>query len=551
MKWSMRFMRFLLCFFWFASLAFSVCLAVRSGGLQDELQNEEIQDYYERWLKTDVVYIIAPEERDVFESLSSPEEKEQFIEQFWARRDPDPRTAYNEFKTEHYRRIAYANEYFGSGLQGWQTDRGRIYIIHGPPAEIEAYPAGGSYTRPFYEGGGRTATFPFEIWRYQRISDVGMDVELEFVDPSMSGEYHLATSPEEKDALLHIPGQGETLGERLGLTERKDRAYMSMTALNTSADPMMLRRAKDDPFQRYETYFKVMKPPKVEYRDLKQYVDVEISYDSIPIEMAPAYFSFSELEFLVPVTVQFDNDSVTFGEEDGFYVARLSIYGVVTSLTNRVVQEFEDDVILSYAPDRLAEGLQRKSLYQKILLVPNTMRHRVDLVIKDMNSENVGVSRKVLAPPRFGDSELGMSSLVISDMVQVLDEVPDQNQMFVLGDVKVRPRMDKRFAQGEQLGVYLQLYNVALDQTTLDPSLQIRYRILRNGRVIRESIDSGGASIQFFSSERIVLIKRLHLQGFQTGEYSIEVAVTDRISDRDASVTDQFEIIGSVSEIRK
>ena len=106
-----------------------------------------------------------PEERDVFENLTTHEEKARFIEQFWYRRDPDPRTSFNEFKEEHYRRIAYANQWFKSGKPGWKTDRGRIYIMHGPPDETESHPAGGQYQRPTYQGGGFTSTYPFEIWR--------------------------------------------------------------------------------------------------------------------------------------------------------------------------------------------------------------------------------------------------------------------------------------------------------------------------------------------------------------------------------------------------
>ena len=166
---------------------------------QQAVQREETEDYFTKWLKEDVIYIISPEERAVFEGLNTPEEKEQFIEQFWYRRDPDLRTPTNEFKDEHYRRIAYANERFSSGYPGWMSDRGRIYIIHGPPAEIEAHPTGGAYNRPIYEGGGTTSTFPFEIWRYRYVEGIGDDVELEFVDKTMSGEYRLALHPEEKE----------------------------------------------------------------------------------------------------------------------------------------------------------------------------------------------------------------------------------------------------------------------------------------------------------------------------------------------------------------
>src|SRR5256885_3741674 len=163
---------------------------------------KELDTPYKKWLQEEVPYIISDEERAAFLQLQTNEEREQFIEAFWQRRDPTPDTVENEFKEEHYRRIAYTNERFASGIPGWRTDRGRIYIIWGKPDEIESHPTGGTYNRPIEEGGGTTSTFPFEVWRYRYIEGIGNEVLLEFVDPSMSGEYRLTIDPNEKHALL-------------------------------------------------------------------------------------------------------------------------------------------------------------------------------------------------------------------------------------------------------------------------------------------------------------------------------------------------------------
>src|SRR6202790_1392817 len=145
---------------------------------------KELDSQYKKWLDQDVVYIISSEERSAFLHLSTNEEREQFIEQFWQRRNPDPDSVENTFKEEHYRRIAYANERFASGIPGWKTDRGKIYIMWGPADEIESHPSGGSYDRPAQEGGGQTSTYPFEQWRYRYLEGIGNDIILEFVDPS-------------------------------------------------------------------------------------------------------------------------------------------------------------------------------------------------------------------------------------------------------------------------------------------------------------------------------------------------------------------------------
>src|ERR1043166_6292214 len=131
---------------------------------REEKLRKELLTPYRKWMNEDVTYIITDEERAAFKRLQTDEEREQFIEQFWLRRDPTPDSIENEYKEEHYRRIAYANERFASGIPGWKTDRGRIYITFGPPDEIESHPSGGTYERPPEEGGGTTSTFPLDTW---------------------------------------------------------------------------------------------------------------------------------------------------------------------------------------------------------------------------------------------------------------------------------------------------------------------------------------------------------------------------------------------------
>src|SRR5579862_4879951 len=190
---------------------------------QEEKLRKELETPYRKWLNEDVTYIITDEERQAWKRLSTDDEREQFIEQFWLRRDPTPDTEENEFKEEHYRRIAYANEHFASGIPGWKADRGRMYIMYGPPDEIDDHSSGGTYDRPIEEGGGTTSTFPFEDWRYRYIEGVGSNIKIEFVDPSMSGEFRMTMDPSEKDALTYVPGAGLTLMEQMGLSTKTQR----------------------------------------------------------------------------------------------------------------------------------------------------------------------------------------------------------------------------------------------------------------------------------------------------------------------------------------
>ncbi len=162
-----------------------------------EQADKKLATPWQKWLNEDVVYIISEEEKKAFERLTTDEERQYFVDQFWARRDPTPGTPENEFKEEHYRRMAYANDHWRGDLPGWKTDRGRIYIRYGPPDEIDAHPSGGLYHRPEPEGGGSVMTYPFEDWRYVHFENVG-SLDIEFVDVTSSGEFRMTLDQKEK-----------------------------------------------------------------------------------------------------------------------------------------------------------------------------------------------------------------------------------------------------------------------------------------------------------------------------------------------------------------
>ncbi len=538
MKLGRFFIRSLLLVFLAASPAVSASQKKNPKDLQSEQE-----DYSKKWLKEDVVYIITDEEKAVFQKLSTPEEKEKFIEDFWARRDPDPRTPTNEFREEHYRRIVYANEHFTSGDPGWKTDRGRIYIIHGPPDAMESRPTGGAYVRPIEEGGGTTAVHPYEKWRYRYIEGLGSDIELEFVDPTGTGEFHLAVFPWEKDALLHTGG-GKTLAEQTGLATRADHPALMPAAGGAGYGPeSMYRRAKDTPFARYELFARAQAPPVIKYKALKELVQVNIKYNTLPFEFRGDYFKLNDAQALVPITVQVRNRDLTFKSEGESQVARMAVYGSVTSLTNRVVHEFEDEIVTLLRKEEFENGLQKQSVYQKIIPLNGNMRYRLDLILKDLNSGNVGVIQKSLIPPSLSSEILSASSLILSNSIRPLEWVPIRDEMFVLGNVKIIPKMDKRFTRQMPLGVYLQIYNAGMDPTSLAPSLKVLFKLLKDGQVLKVATDEKGESTQFYSVRRVVLVRQLNLADLEPGKYQIQVEVIDQLNDRKIEATDDFTVV--------
>jgi len=512
---------------------------------RDKNNSDQVQ-YYKKWLEEDVDYIISDEERSVFKKLTNDEERDAFIEQFWARRNPDPRSSSNPFKEEHYRRIAYANQHFTSGFAGWRTDRGRIYIMYGKPDELESHPTGGAYNRPFNEGGGTTTTFPFEKWWYRHIEGVGDDIEIEFVDKSMTGEYRMAMSPDEKDALINVPNAGLTLAEEMGLSDKSDRAYFNPGAYNDPNNSQnMFMRAKDSPFNRMEQFFNLQRPPKIKFEDLKSLVTTNITYSSLPYDLRTDYIKLSGDRILVPVTIELTNRDLEFKKELDVNRASVNVYGLVTSLNNRIMWEWEDVISVEYLDEYFEEGKNKRSEYQKIIALPPGQRFKLDLVLKDVNSEQVGSTSIGLNVPKYeeGGPTLQSSTIILANSISPAPVTADQLQQYVIGDLKILPNVKSEFLPGQNLIPYMQIYNMQIDQTNQKPSLDVTFIVKSGDKVIEELKTGAMNSEQLFYGQRVVLLGKIPLTPtLAPGKYKLEIKVVDNISSRSVSTTIDFKV---------
>ena len=498
---------------------------------------KELDNSFKTWLNEDVTYIISPEERTAFLQLETNEEREQFIEQFWLRRSSNPDMPDNDFKEEHYRRIAYTNEHYASGIPGWKTDRGRIYIIWGAPDEIESHPTGGTYDRPMEEGGGSTTTYPWERWRYRYLEGIQENVELEFVDPSGSGEYHLTMDPSEKDALLMVPGAGLTMMESMGLASKTDRFTRSDgTHLGTSlgGTPASLNE-----FTRLELYAKVQRPPEVKYKDLEALVTSRMVRDQVKFNYRTDFLKVTNDTVLVPVTVQVPNNQLQFKNKDGVYSASLNIFGRVSTLTNRVVQTFEDSVSRDYPESLYKQSMKLSSVYQKSLPLRPGL-YRLDLVIKDVDSGNVGAINTRLAVPRYEDEKLEASTLILADQIEHVPAKQIGTGQFVLGSTKVVPRLDGDFATTEKPGIYMQVYNLKPDDKTHKSNAIFVYTVKKGGQQVMQFKETSEEMKQ--TGEQVTIERLLPLATLTAGKYSLEIVATDSNSNKTVSKTAEFSI---------
>jgi len=504
---------------------------------------KELDNSFKTWLNEDVTYIISPEERTAFLQLETNEEREQFIEQFWLRRSSNPDMPDNDFKEEHYRRIAYANEHYASGIPGWKTDRGRIYIIWGAPDEIESHPTGGTYDRPMEEGGGSTSTYPWERWRYRYLEGIQENVELEFVDPSGSGEYHLTMDPSEKDALLNVPGAGLSMMESMGLASKTDRFTRSDgTHLPTA---MGGTPASMNEFTRLELYAKVQRPPEVKYKDLEALVTSRMVRDQVKFNYRTDFLKVTNDTVLVPVTVQVPNNQLQFKNKDGVYTAQLNIFGRVSTLTNRIVQTFEDSVTRDYPESLYKQSMKLSSVYQKSLPLRPGL-YRLDLVIKDVDSGNVGAINTRLAVPRYEDEKLEASTLILADQIEHVPAKQIGTGQFVLGSSKVRPRLDADFTTADKLGIYLQIYNLKGDEKTHKSNASFVYTVKKADQQVMQFKETSADMKQ--TGDQVTIERLLPLATLVPGKYTLEVNATDLLGNVTISRTAEFTVKNPVEQ---
>jgi GWxTD domain-containing protein len=499
---------------------------------------KELATPYKKWLNEDVTFIITDTERRAFLALQTNEEREQFIEEFWQRRNPDPDSVDNPVKEEHYRRIAYANEHFASGIAGWRTDRGRIYIMYGKPDSLESHTQGENYERPLDQGGGETKTYAFEDWTYHYIEGIGENVELEFVDPSGTGEFRLTTDPSEKDALLYVPGAGLTLAEQEGMASKADR-FTNTDGTHMAPSPYGARSANLDEFNRLELAAKIWQPPAVKFKDLEAVVSSRIVRDQIKFDYRFDFLRVAGDTVLVPITVQIPNNQLSFQSKDGVHTATLNLFARVSSLSGRTVQTFEDTIRKDFPDSLLQASLRSSSIYQKAVPLRPGL-YRLDVVLKDTSSNNIGVVNTRLAVPPFDEDKLQASTLILADEITPVAAKDIGLGMFVIGSMKVRPKLDHSFTASQPIGVYFQIYNLKIDDKTHKNNASIEIQILQGDQSIKHVVQSSEQLHQ--SGEQMTVQESLPAQTLPPGRYKIEIKTTDAVANQSITRSEDFTV---------
>jgi GWxTD domain-containing protein len=504
---------------------------------------KELAGPWKKWMNEDVSYIITDEEKQSFKRLKTDEERQSFVESFWLRRDPTPDTEENEYKEEHYRRIAYANDHYASGIPGWKSDRGMIYIKYGAADEIESHPSGGSYERPMEEGGGETSTYPFEQWRYRWIEGVGTNVIIEFVDTTMSGEYHIALDPAEKDALLYVPGAGLTMSEQMGMSDKTARFNRTDgTHLGTGNQPLS---ESQNEFTRLERYANLMKAPTIKFKDLDAVVNSNIRYNTLPMQVRTDYIRVTDATVYANVMVQFKNADLNYATKDKIAKANINIYGRITTLTRRSVNWFEDTVSSELPSEMLQQAMNGSQIYSKrVPLAPGT--YRLNIVAKDLVGNTMNTFETALVVPSYNEDTLGASSVILADQLERVPTSSIGTGQFVIRSSKVRPRINDVFKQGETMGIYTEFYNFGMDEKTKKPQGTVAYEIVNNAdNKTMISYTEDLSDVKAFpnaSSFLVTVEKKFPLKSLPPGRYTLKLKVDDKLKNQSLTPSAQFTV---------
>jgi GWxTD domain-containing protein len=431
------------------------------------------------WLNDDVRWIIMPEEHAAFQRLQNDEERDNFIEQFWTRRDPTPDTEENEMKDQHYRRLFYANEQFGEKVPGRMTDRGRAYVRYGHPDSRESLNAADGT--------------PIERWRYRYIEGIGQEQILEFRDACGCGEYKLVSGPSE------LPGESG-----IGDGPRHNQTPIPISQL--------------------------YKPPAVRFKDLEEIVSHHIQMKLVPFGVRVDYANVTPVSDLVPVTISLDNKDLNWREENGQARMSVNIFGRLSALTGRIAQTFEDALADSVPVAQLPERQHQTRDYWKVLpLRPG--RYRLDIVVKDVNADKIGTWSRGIVVPEFPAGEFAVSPVVMASELATPRKVFEN---FVLGNSVIHPRVPSGddslpvFRAGEKTFAWFQVYGLTMDEKGSSGPVGLDYSVV-DTKIKKKKTSLLLSDVQERNNEpQMTIRKELPLAGLPPGNYELNIKIVDQ-----------------------
>jgi GWxTD domain-containing protein len=480
----------------------------------------QLSPAYQAWLSQDVVYNITREERSVFLKLANDAEREQFIEEFWVQRNPDRDSLENVFEEEHYRRILFANEHFGTFVPGWKTDRGRICILWGPPDEIEARPAGGKCPGGPEPDGTASTKLPWDTWLYRYLEGFGADVKLDFVywkdaekDLPM-GDYVLTTDPCEAAVSRMSPGP-------------------AIFTLEKAQDSSTSQSGTAEKTPRLELVVKAQRAPTVKFKDLEAVTSSRIVRKQIDVRHQIDSLRATDFAAVVSFTIEIPEKQISLQASDGTRIGQAEVFGrVLDEANNRIVEMFEATVSRERLDSAGTPAPDSWASYQTF----RTLRagvYRLELAVKDVVSGNCGTATTEFAIPQYNGGELAASSLILGDRTE-------SEFAMKSGMPEVRPRPSGEVASGGKLDVFLQAYELSVDEKSNGNNASIVYTVRTDGRDVWREVSTSEELGQ--RGEEVTIERSLPVASMEAGKYRLQIEINDHVKGRIVSREADFTV---------
>ena len=463
-------------------------LSLAAPAQEAQTPREPVSEASKQWLEEVVPYIITPAERGVFLGLPNEAERGRFIETFWRKRDPDPATPVNEFQRQYYLRIALANQFFGnSGIAGWRTDRGRIFILLGPPHEIQ---------RDFNMAGATgNSRYDTETWQYWGLPNPRLpyNVEFVFIDRYGSGRFVLDTNFE---------------------TSKRGKSgdLRDMTFVFDSME--ILAEAQRNPFEKLDK--------------IKAVITTQVTYDLIPFDVRLYAFRGEGTRTHIPLVIEVPTATLPEGAIDAKGEVSLEIIVHVSDHLGQVVAQRTKTLRLRPEPARKgAPGSGMVRFRTSVELEPGS--YGIHVVVWDNLSAKTGTRHQAFDAPDFGTGKFGASDIVLSSGARTAGEAAPVLDALGGQDELLSPVARRTFRNGEEMEVALEIYGLALGGERGRNSLRAEFVFLQGSKAL--------LSLPAFepapSPEKECLISNsLRLKNFPPGEFTLRVTITDGIAVR-------------------
>lgn len=462
-----------------------------SVATRQSAKKEPLSEAARQWLEEVVPYIITPAEREIFLNLPSEEERGKFIENFWKKRDPNPATPENEFKIAYYRRMAFVNKFFShSGIPGWRTDRGRIFIILGPPNEVQNdYLA----SRDSLSQPGAIK----ETWTYWDLPNPNLPYALEFtfVDRYGTGHYELETGPRSRD--------------NASFALDLDSVHQYFNQLEILAEAMR------NPFEKAEK--------------LREVITTQVNYDLVPFDydLYSRKASEDKSQTIISLTIPLQPLEARKSQGKSDYSLTLMV-----SLSDELGQSLlEKAQNINFSQDSTQQsGLSLSEYFLPLSLVTAPGKYGLHLLLLDNHSGKIGTWHRQVEVPDFSKKGLTLSDIILASSGPELRESQKPRLP--------RPRRD--FRSDETMELEFEVYNVSLDPETKKGHILVKLFFYKD----KELITSPPALKQEVLATADCRVQTsLVPRHFQPGIYLVRVEVVDEVASLSCSGERSFRII--------